>query len=54
MIKVIKIVERYLTPNKQLFIKDVPQEISEENFEAIPEKDKVLFEDHVAEEEDNG
>lgn len=47
MLKIIKKVERYLTPTNKLFIKDVAQDVTEEEWKAIPAKDKVLFEDVV-------
>ena len=47
MLKIIKKVERYLTPTNKLFIKDVAQEITEDEWKVIPAKDKALFEDVV-------
>lgn len=45
MLKIIKKVERYLTPTNKLFVKDVAQEITADEWKVIPAKDKALFED---------
>lgn len=47
MEKKITKVERYLTPSNKLFVNGIAQEITKEEWDAIPAKDKILFEDVV-------